>query len=102
MSVFVYDYNPVIYALARVRPPTPYILNVELTQYSHSSKVDGVAEIRRVMDTLPNFVILGPSLAGKQSLVALDDVMALRLATYHLAHEIVDKVDNRVVRIYKK
>jgi hypothetical protein len=100
-KVFVYDYEPIIYALARVRPPMPYVLGVELTEFTHSSKVDGVAEVRHVMDSSPDFVVLRVRAPGEEVGV-FDDLIAHRLAAYHLVDEIKRKADSLVVRIYRR
>jgi 4-amino-4-deoxy-L-arabinose transferase-like glycosyltransferase len=102
LGVFVYNYEPVIYALARLRPPTPYVEGYEMTWFSESSNVNGVTEIQRVMDSSPDFVVLCAKSAGERVPDALDDLMEHRLATYHLVHHIQDKSDDCVARIYER
>ena len=101
LGVFVYNYEPVIYALARLRPPTPYVEGYEMTWFSESSNVNGVTEIQRVMDASPDFVVLCAKPAGERAPDPLDDLMEHRLATYHLVHHVQDKSDDCVARIYK-
>ena len=102
LGVFVYNYEPVIYALAGVRPPTPYVEGYEMTWFSQSSNVNGVAEIQRVMDLSPDFVVLCAKQAGERVPDVLDDLMEHRLATYHLVHHIQDRSDDCMARIYKR
>jgi hypothetical protein len=102
MNVFVYDYNPAIYALAHVKPPTPYVLSIELAQFSYSAGVDGKAEVERVMHALPEFVVLRTRVRGEQAPAVLDDVVARGLATYHVVYQVADTEDDSIVRVYKR
>jgi hypothetical protein len=102
MNVFVYDYQPVIYALARLRPPTKYILGDELSRFDYSAQVDGRAEIRRIMDGMPDFVIWRVRQPGEFVPVTLDDFVASRLESYHLVYQILNGDDGAIVRIYRK
>jgi hypothetical protein len=100
MNVFVYDYQPVIYALAQIRPRTRYVLGSELTQFNYSAKVDGVTEVKRLMDELPDFVVLRTTLPGEAVPEELDALMAQRLASYHMIREVSDGADRAKVLIY--
>lgn len=100
-DVFVYNYQPVIYALAHVRPPTPYMLKVELSVFSRSSHVDGAAEIRRVMDARPRFVVVAQDLLELPNADALDRLMTARLGSYRMVREIGERNGGRV-RVYER
>jgi 4-amino-4-deoxy-L-arabinose transferase-like glycosyltransferase len=102
LNVFVYEYQPVIYALALVRPPTPYVLSSELSTFTYSSHVDGADEVRRTMDSAPDFVVLRVRPPDEPEPVALDDVVRQRLGAYHLVGEVTDGVDKALVRIYRR
>jgi hypothetical protein len=101
MDVFVYDYEPVIYALAGVRPPTPYVIRAELAEFSQSAHVDGVAELQRVMDAMPRFVVVRAGPLSGHAPDLLDDVMAPKLASYRLVQEVTG-ADGYGARIYER
>jgi 4-amino-4-deoxy-L-arabinose transferase-like glycosyltransferase len=101
-SVFVYDYQAVVYALARILPPTPYVLGAELAQFTYSSGVDGAAEVRRVMDKSPEYVVVRVRLPGELVPVALDAVIVPRLAAYHVAFQTSDGADESEIRVYRR
>ena len=100
-DLFVYYHDPVIYALAGVRPATPYVLKAEFGDFSGSAHLDSVAEINRVMDARPRFVVIVPELLAGPSSDAFDHLMLRRLATYHVAQDITER-GGREVRLYER
>lgn len=56
-GVYVFDYNPVIYYLAAAKPPTRFVLPVELDRFSAAAGVDGPAELRRILAGRPRFIV---------------------------------------------
>jgi hypothetical protein len=100
LNVFVYDDDPVIYALAGLPPPIPYLLGSELSTYTHSSHVDGAAELRRAMDSSPDFVVVRTRSPRYPGPVALDDLIRQRLTAYHLVRTVRSGVDHALVSIY--
>ncbi len=100
-NVFVYDYNPVVYALARTSPPTPYVLGSELAEYNNSSHVNGETEIQRVMDTSPDFVVLRHRKPGETTPSHLDGPLLQRLANYRICYQEAD-VDDAIITIYAR
>ncbi len=101
-KVFVYDYDPVIYALARLEPPTPYVLAVELQEFSFSSRVNGVAEVHRVMGQSPDFIVLHTRLPGTFVPAALDAILARTLQAYRLVWQMRNGTDDAMVSIYRR
>jgi 4-amino-4-deoxy-L-arabinose transferase-like glycosyltransferase len=99
-DVFVFDYAPVVYALARLRPRTPYVLGGELTAFSHSSNTDGPAEITRLMDLWPDFIVLRLPRPAEPGAAALNAIVAARLPAYRCLAEFPDGADNARVRVY--
>ena len=99
-DVFVYNYEPVLYALAHVRPPTPYLIKAEFATFSGSAHVESAAEINRVMDALPRFVVVVPELLTTPQSDALDYLMLNRLAAYHAVQDITER-SGRQVRLYE-
>jgi hypothetical protein len=102
MKLFVYDYQPVIYALTGLQPYTPYVLGSELSDFARSSKIDGASEIKRLMDLAPDFVVarVQPMLGPRPK--PLDGLMAQRLSHYRCVASFVDRVDIGIIRIYAK
>jgi hypothetical protein len=101
MSIFVYNFPPVVYALAQVRPLTPYVLGGELAPLSVSARLHEL-EARRIMDSSPDFVIVGGRFPSEPVPTPLDEVIASRLATYHLVYETSNGLDNSIVRVYER
>ncbi len=101
-SVFVYNYQPIIYALARVRPPTRYVLGAELSTFSHSAHVDGAGELRRVMAAMPEFVVLRVTRPDGPASAMMDRIMANSLAGYRLVYQVSDETDSITVQIYER
>jgi hypothetical protein len=103
-DVYVYDYQPAIYALAHVAAPTPFVLTGELGLFSQSAGSNGADEMRRVMSTRPRFVVVrsGPSL--RPDLHAADDIDGIiraALGAYRLAYSLSDQSDDSVVSVYE-
>lgn len=102
-DTFVYDYQPVIYALVGLRPPTPYVLGSELSWFTYSSGVNGPVELERIMDGDSRFVVLNLRRPGEYHPPGgLDDIMASRLARYHLVRQMYDSEYGATVRIYER
>jgi hypothetical protein len=98
-SVFVYEYNPIIYALAEVAPPTKFVLGSELTAFSHSSGTDGSEEINRVMVQKPKYVVMVSKTPYNPKSSHLDQLMKGFLASYVPVWQMQDE-SNSVVKIY--
>ncbi len=95
-DVFVYNYQPVIYALAGVRPPTPYVIRAELVDFALSSNARGGAEINRVMDAGPRFVVVDLDQLAIASADPLDHLMQRRLASYQAIQTFNDGNGERI------
>jgi len=100
-DVFVYDDQPVIYLLAALRPPTPYVMHVELTRFHASSGADGPAEITRIMDRRPLWVVAHPGPQGQEVHGALDLLLLRRLGAYELVATL-DEGAAGAVRLYRR
>jgi 4-amino-4-deoxy-L-arabinose transferase-like glycosyltransferase len=100
-DLYVYRYQPTVYALARLRPPTPYVMTLELSEFSESAHVDGIKEVQRVMAGQPRFVIKPVEALGGQA-GAVDDVLNRSLTHYRLVHTFIDNADRSVVHMYER
>jgi hypothetical protein len=100
-SVFVYNLPPVVYALAQVRPLTPYVLGGELAPFNISAHMHEL-DVRRIMDSSPDFVTVGVRSPDKPVPTLLDEVIAHRIADYHLVYEVSNRLGNSIVRVYER
>ena len=100
-SLFVYNYDPVIYALTRLRPPTPYVLGSESVEFSYSSHANGVAEVQRIIDSSPDFIGVHTTLPSEFLQVELDQLVARKLLDYHLIRQIENGTNGVIVSLYQ-
>jgi Dolichyl-phosphate-mannose-protein mannosyltransferase len=99
-DLYVYRYQPVVYALARLRPPTPYVMTLEISEFSESAHTDGVAEMQRIMADRPRFVVKSEeTLDGAAK--AVDDVLTRSLTQYSLIRTFQDSADRAVIDLYE-
>jgi 4-amino-4-deoxy-L-arabinose transferase-like glycosyltransferase len=100
-DLYVYRYQPSIYALARLRPPTPYVMTLELSEFSESAHVDGIAEVHRIMQARPRFVVR-PEVKLSGPAEAVDEEVARSLADYRLVRTFNDGADRSVIKLYER
>jgi hypothetical protein len=99
-DLYVYRYQPVIYALARLRPPTPYVMTLEISEFSESAHTDGVAEMEQIMGGRPRFVVKSEgTLSGSAKVV--DNVLIRSLTQYRLIRTFQDSADRSVIDLYE-
>ncbi len=101
-DLYVYRYQPVIYALARLRPPTPYVMTLEISEFSESAHTDGVAEMEQIMGARPRFVVKSEGGALTDSAEAVDNVLTRGLTQYRLIRTFQDKADRSVIDLYER
>jgi 4-amino-4-deoxy-L-arabinose transferase-like glycosyltransferase len=86
-SIYVFDFQPIIYALAGQTPPTRYVLPSELTKnfLPRIAGVDAPAEMARILATNPVFIIrlshTDPAAINPVVYAELDQALTAR---YHL------------------
>jgi hypothetical protein len=100
-DLYVYRYQPAVYALAGVRPPTAYVMTLELSEFSESAHVDGVAEMRRIMASSPRFVVKPAEATGGRA-ATVEEVLEQSLVHYRLVREFTDDADRSVVQVYER
>jgi 4-amino-4-deoxy-L-arabinose transferase-like glycosyltransferase len=100
-DLYVYRYQPVIYALARLRPPTPYVMTLEISEFSESAHTDGVAEMEQIMGGRPRFVVKSEG-ALADSAEAVDNVLTRSLTQYRLIRTFQDRADRSVIDLYER
>jgi hypothetical protein len=99
-SVYVYNYQPVIYALAEVKPPSRFVIQAELAQFTQSANVDGRAEVDRIMQTKPVFLVVKDHVAGSDA-DPLIDVLNPYLPLYEVASDL-QEANGEHVKLYRK
>ena len=57
-DVYVFDYDPLVYAYARAAPPTRFVLGVELSDFAASAGTSAEAEIGRILATRPRWIVI--------------------------------------------
>jgi 4-amino-4-deoxy-L-arabinose transferase-like glycosyltransferase len=100
-DLYVYRYQPSVYALARLRPPTPYVMTLELSEFSQSAHVDGIKEIQRIMAGQPRFIVKPEGTLGGRA-GAVDQVLTRSLAQYRLVRTFQDGPDRSVIDLYER
>ncbi len=57
-DVYVFNYDPLVYAYTGAAPPSRFVLGVELSDFSASAGTSGAAEIGRILDTRPRWIVI--------------------------------------------
>ncbi len=57
-DVYVFDYDPLVYVYSGNAPPSRFVLGVELAEFSASTGTSAEAEIGRVLNGKPRWIVL--------------------------------------------
>jgi hypothetical protein len=57
-DVYVFDYDPLVYVYSGNQPPSRFVLGVELAEFAASTGTSAQAEIGRVLDSKPRWIVL--------------------------------------------
>jgi hypothetical protein len=57
-DVYVFNYDPLVYAYAHAVPPTRFVLSIELSEFDGSSGAPSDGEITRILATSPRWVVV--------------------------------------------
>ncbi len=57
-DVYVFDYDPLVYVWSDNAPPSRFVLGVELAEFAASTGTGADAEIGRILDTKPRWIVL--------------------------------------------
>ena len=57
-DVYVFDYDPLVYIYSGNAPPSRFVLGVELAEFAASTGTSAEAEIGRVLDSKPRWIVL--------------------------------------------
>jgi hypothetical protein len=100
-GVYVYDYQPIIYFLTGTKPPTRYVLPVELADFAVSSGAHPMAEIARIMAQHPRFVVTADPAYGETPSSDMQGELARDLLSYRKVKEYTDPNDgHRIVSLF--
>jgi 4-amino-4-deoxy-L-arabinose transferase-like glycosyltransferase len=85
-AVYVFDGQPIIYALTRQAPPTRYVLPSVLSKnfLSHVANVDAAAEVKQILDENPIFIVRdwtpprNPKTVNQTVYIEMDQALAAR------------------------
>ena len=56
-GLYVHDYEPIIYYFVKAKPPTRFVLPIELSTFSLSSGANGPEEVGRILAGFPKFIV---------------------------------------------
>jgi hypothetical protein len=57
-DVYVFDHDPLVYVYSGNTPPSRFILGVELAEFAASTGTSAEAEIGRILDSKPRWIVL--------------------------------------------
>ena len=57
-DIYVFNYDPLVYAYAHAAPPTRFVLGIELSEFSESSGSRPAGEITRILGSMPHWIIV--------------------------------------------
>lgn len=57
-DVYVFDYDPLVYVYSGNLPPSRFVLGVELAEFAASTGTGADAEIHRILDRKPRWIVL--------------------------------------------
>jgi hypothetical protein len=57
-DVYVFDYDPLVYVWSDNAPPSRFVLGVELAEFAAGTGTSAEAEIGRILDTRPRWIVL--------------------------------------------
>jgi len=57
-DVYVFNYDPLVYAYANAAPPSRFVLGVELSDFAASAGTSAIAEIGRILATQPRWIVV--------------------------------------------
>ncbi len=56
-DVYVFDYDPLVYAYSGAKPPSRFVLGVELAEFGASAGTSAQSEIARILDNKPRWIV---------------------------------------------
>ena len=57
-DVYVFNYDPLVYAYANAVPPTRFVLSIELSEFDGSSGAGSAGEINRILAASPRWIVV--------------------------------------------
>ena len=56
-DVYVFDYDPLVYAYARAATPSRFVLGVELADFTASAGTSAESEVGRILASAPKWIV---------------------------------------------
>jgi 4-amino-4-deoxy-L-arabinose transferase-like glycosyltransferase len=101
VSLYVYNYQPIIYYLANIRPPSRFVIPTELSEFSSSSGSYGIEELARILANRPTLIVVAqPTLAPMPA--SFDDAVTSALTDYDLLASFPDQAESLTVFLYRR
>lgn len=57
-DIYVFNYDPLLYAYAHAVPPTRFVLSIELSEFSGSSRAQPAIVISRILAEAPHWIVI--------------------------------------------
>jgi hypothetical protein len=89
-DVYVFNYDPLVYAYANAVPPTKYVLGIELADFAKTSGIDSQAEIHRILTDSPRWIVVADPSMYKLPLEIWDDLNST-LRNYHVVADLPEE-----------
>ncbi len=100
-SLYIYNYQPIIYYLTGLRPPSRFVIPTELSDFSSSSGSDGIEELARILTNRPSLIVVArPTVAWMPA--SFDDAVASALKDYDLLASFPDQAEHLTVFMYRR
>jgi hypothetical protein len=102
-DVYVFNYDPLVYAYANAVPPTRFVLSIELSEFDGSSGAGSAGEINRILAASPRWIVVAePSPYGFTPVIWRDLDTALKDYQQVAKYEEVDYIQPPItVRLYR-
>jgi 4-amino-4-deoxy-L-arabinose transferase-like glycosyltransferase len=101
VSLYVYNYQPIIYYLANLRPPSRFVIPTELSEFSSSADSGGIEELARILTNRPSLIVVAqPTMAAMPA--SFDTAVTSALTDYDLLASFPDKAASVTVFVYRR
>jgi hypothetical protein len=102
-DVYVFNYDPLVYAYANAVPPTRFVLSIELSEFDGSSGAGSAGEINRILAASPRWIVVAePSPYGFTPRIWRDLDAALKSYQQVAGYQEADYIQPPItVRLYR-
>ena len=103
-GLYVFNWDPILYELTRIAPPTRYVLPVEIAEWSHSAGIDSMTELTRILAGNPGHIVIASQSPSAQFSAEALRLMDQALASYDLVCSVPYQIHDGVsmpVTVYR-